>query len=296
MRLAGIREEEEGLELNRRLGFLSFLAAAFLYGTFGLFIRALQSDFGALQQVVLRSAGAVLITLPVAWLSCSGSTRQLKNPQLLWFSLLFPLSITLWTTATIIGTVRAAIFGMYFGSLVGSTIFGVFFFKEKINSKRRTGMVLNVIGLLIFCWPFGSLGSSSHSIILGSLAGIFQALALCFRRWLTDVDRRLVLAAQSLSPLLLCGVYCALFEPFSSSVLTVSNLALGFGYGATVVVVSYLVLLGSQNLEISKGSILLSTELIWATLFAACFLGEVPSTAELLGGALLVVASIAIKT
>ena len=187
--------------------------------------------------------------------------RKLSDRRLIAFALLFPFSIALWTGGIIVGTVRSATFGLYFGSLVGSSIFGRVFFQEQLTTRRAAGIALSIVGLIIFSQPFGTIGLDNPSVFLGAAAGVFQALALCLRRWLADIDRSLVLAAQSLGPLVVCGGYCALFDPISLASLSPSLLIISFCYGAIVVLVSYLVLCGAQNLEIAKGSIVLSTEL-----------------------------------
>ncbi len=270
--------------MNRRLGFLCFLGASVLYASFGLFVRALQTHFDVLQQIVLRNTFSSLIIIPIVLATgVAIDRRKLSDRRLIMFALLFPFSIALWTGGIFVGTVRSATFGLYFGSLVGSSIFGKMFFQEQLTSKRAAGVALSIIGLFIFSEPFGATSLNTPSVFLGAAAGLFQALALCLRRWLAEIDRSFVLAAQSLGPLVVCGGYCAIFEPISLSSFSPSILATGFCYGAVVVMVSYLVLYGAQNLEIAKGSIVLSTELFWTTLVAALFLNEIPTMNEIIG-------------
>lgn len=65
---------------------------------------------------------------------------------------------------------------------------------------------------------------------------------------------------------------------------------IGFSYGALVVLISYLLLVGSQNLELAKGNIILSTELVWATILAFIFLNERPTLFQIIGSAFLLLA------
>ena len=283
--------------MNRRTGYLSFFAASVIYGTFGVFIRALQGSFDALQQVVLRSAVAAAILLPLMFATTAAAERRkLRDPRLVLFALLFPFSMTLWTWATIVGTVRSAIFGLYLGSLIGAAILGKIFFREELNSRRIAGLGLSLIGLSVFCLPLAATVSSAPSLLLGAVAGLFQALALCMRRWLTGINRTVVLAAQSLGPLLVCSALCALFDPIALSSVSPQVVAISCGYGVVVVLVSYLVLLGSQNLEIGQGTIILSTELIWAALIAAAFLNETPTFNECIGCLFLFSAAAIVKS
>ena len=279
--------------MNARTGYLGFLGAAILYGTFGLFIRALQTDFDVLQQIALRSFGAALIAVPLAFAAHSKIDRKnLADPRLFLFTMLLPISIALWTWATVIGTVRSSIFGLYLGSLIASMILGRVFFRERLSRARVAGIMLSLAGLTVFCLPFDGDVTDTASLSLGAAAGVFQAASLCLRRWLSDLNRSLLIAAQTVVPLLLTSLLCALFDPISVSALSVQQIAISVSYGGLVVAVSYLVLIGSQNLDISKGSIILSTELAWAIAIAAVVLGEIPTVYEVLGSALLLASAV----
>lgn len=270
-----------GAERSTGLGFVCFLLAAISYGSFGLFIRCLEKDFSVPEQIFLRSAAAALIALPFGALALRRAPQLLLSAKLWMFGIVFPVSIALWTAAVTMGTVRAAVFGLYFGSLVSAPIAAAFFLKEPF--VRRTGIagILALLGAAIFSLG-GEQAAKATPILLGGLAGVFQALSLCYRRWLGDVPRPVVILVQSLGGTAF-GVLLMLPTGLSLPLAGVFPYAAAFLYGGLVVGVSALLLLGAQNLEITKGNVILATELVWALALAALFLGEQPTMNELLG-------------
>jgi drug/metabolite transporter (DMT)-like permease len=63
-------------------------------------------------------------------------------------------------------------------------------------------------------------------------------------------------------------------------------------FGFCLVTVNYLLLVGFQNFDVSLGSIVLSLELLFATVFGFVILHEVPSSRQLLGGVLILFANV----
>ena len=272
---------------NRSLGFLCFFTVAILYGSFGLFIRFLQTELTALQIVTLRSISAAFISLIWAVCKCHRADwRKLSQTRVWGFGLTFPISVLLWTIAVTYGTVRVATFGLCLGSLLASAVLGWKFYSERLTQKDILSLLLGLVGALIFSLPFENFSEISRGLLLGICAGTVQAFNLCYRRWLGDISRPLVLAVQGLGGLCVCLILSLIFSP---SVPDISGGFIGIGilFGAVIVLVSYLLLIGSMNLELNKGSIILSTELIWVTLMAAAFLGEIPTMEQVAGCILL---------
>lgn len=260
--------------MNRKLGYLCFVLAAFLYGSFGLFIRFLQADFNLYQQIFIRSFSALIFTIIlVGALLPPGSRKFFKDPRVLSFGLVFPFSMFLWTTAVTMGSIHMSVFGLYTGSLVASPILSKILFKQRIAKKGIYSLLLSAVGVAFFC-----IGPSEEfsflALAISFIAGVFQALCLCYRRWLGDINRLVVLLVQGVGGLLL--IYLVLIFKGMDAFPNVGmqQYGIGFLFGAFVVLVSYLLLVGSKNLEISKGNVILSTELIWAALLAYLFLDE----------------------
>jgi drug/metabolite transporter (DMT)-like permease len=276
------------LSENRKIGFTSFLVAAVLYGTFGLLIRFLQNELTAVQQLTLRSFGAILFSLIFAFGARSDWTA-LKQKRVWGFGLAFPVSVILWTLAVTYGTVRSAVFGLYFGALISSAFLGWKLYSESLTKYNFFSLLLALVAAVVFSLPFSTLAENQLALLLGTIAGCVQSLNLCYRRWLGDVSRPLVVLVQSMGGFFVTLIIC-FFTSSKVPQISTATLVAGLLFGAVVVLVSYLLLIGSKNLEINKGSLILSTELIWATLFAALFLNEIPTPQQSIGCVLLLAA------
>ncbi|MFN8388936.1 MAG: DMT family transporter [Bdellovibrionota bacterium] len=280
--------EHRQLLRNRRLGFLAFLCAATLYGTFGLFIRHLSHSFTTLEQVVLRSLGSALVAVP--WLLLRGdrtTLSQLRGPKVWGFGLLFPIGVSLWTLSVTVGSVRSSVFGLYLGALLSAAVLSRLFFSERLTPLKLGALACAVCGAVVYCSPFVGL---NLSVSLGAAAGIFQATMLCYRRILREIDRYVVAAVQSIGSLVMSTALLLIFSHQAVPALELHPLAIGLAYGAIVVAVSHLLLIGAKNLDLTTGNIILSTELVWSVFFAALFLGEIPNMNELLGCGILGIA------
>jgi drug/metabolite transporter (DMT)-like permease len=272
---------------DRKIGFLCFLGAAVLYGSFGLLIRTLDRDFSAVQQIALRSAGSLLIV--ICWIALSSPKQDfsaLRQWKVWGFGLTFPISVFIWTISVVIGNVRSATFGLYFGSLIASAFLGWKLYSEKLTRYNVLSIGLALLATLVFTLPFSSSSSVLPSLFWSAVAGTIQSLNMCYRRWLKNVSRQIVILVQSMGGFIICSTI-AFAVSKEMPVFSGTSLLIGLLFGSLVVLVSYLLLVGSNNLELNKGSVILSTEIIWATLLAAVFLSEIPTPSQLLGCLLL---------
>ena len=276
--------------MNRPLGYAAFFLTAIIYGSFGILIRILQGSFSPLQQIFIRSLGAVAISCIFALLLLpKGELRHIKNPKVLFFGLLFPCSIFCWTLAVTLGPINLAVFGLYFGSILFAPIFSRLLFHEVLTGRDTLVLFLAMVGVGVFCFKPGH-DFSLEALGLSTFAGIFQALSLCYRRWLGSVSRLSVMLVQSIGGL---GIATLLLLSTSQEMFPLVGVApYGYAlcYSALVVLVSYLLLIGSNNLESTRGNIILSAELFWAMVFAYIFLAEVPTKFEMIGSLILIFA------
>jgi drug/metabolite transporter (DMT)-like permease len=269
------------------IGYLCFIATALLYGTFGLFIRALQAHFSDFGQVAVRSLGALLVAIVWAISSTTSHDRRAFFSLRVWgFGITFPIAMLLWTISIVWGTVRSGTFGLYFGSLTASILFGRIFFQESITGKKIFCVAIALLGAATFILPFDIADYTFASVCIGALGGCVQSLNLCYRRWLGDVSRPVVLVVQGAGGFVLCAGLAALVSP-EIPTASIVGWGLGLGYGALSALVSYLLLVGARYIELSRGAIVLASDLVWATLFSALALGEIPTPYQLVGCALL---------
>lgn len=231
--------------------------------------------------------GPLLLQLVRIDTSTTSQDRRAFFSVRVWgFGVTFPIAMLLWTLSIVWGTVRSGTFGLYFGSLLASIPLGKMFFQESITPKKIFCVGIALLGAVTFLLPFDIADFTLTSVCIGALGGCVQSLNLCYRRWLGDISRPVILVVQGAGGFVLCAGLAAIS---SLQITTVSfeGWALGLMYGALSALVSYLLLVGARFIELSRGAILLASDLVWATLFAALALGEIPTQYQLAGCALL---------
>lgn len=275
-------------------GFISLLLAAFVLGTFGVWIRQLDKVFTSEAQVVARSLAASLIILLIIFYK----KIKIKVPKeyrlnLLGFSIVFPISILCFTYSAVNIKVSNALFMLYVGSLVASFLWGKFVFSETFNRKKLLSLILLLAGLIIFVYPF-SATTLSTGVLVGICAGLLEGSAHAFRKKLKDLKREIIVLFQSISGLSV-GLLIFSFsgDNFTKSSITPVSIMVAILFGFLLVAIGYLLAFGFSHFDVNVGSVVLATELFFALIINYIFLKESPTTNELIGGTIIFIASIA---
>lgn len=272
-------------------GFLSLLAAALIFSTFGVFIRELDKMFGNNAQVFVR-AGVAFIYLAVL---VGINRNSLKIPKgkrwyTVLFSLSFPIAVVLFTASATRTKAANSVFMLYAVSLAVAFLIGTFLFKEKVTWQKITAQLIVVIGLIIFIDP-RNLEVINAGILLGLASGVFDGLANSLRRHLGDLSRNVLLLYQygtgaTLGLILAIGTGENMVKEWHWSAVIV---ALVFGIG--LVMIGKLTIYGFNHFDVNIGTIILATELFFALVVNYIFLSESPTNNELLGGVLIFAAA-----
>lgn len=274
-------------------GFLSLLLAAFILGTFGIWIRQLDKVFTSEAQVIARSLSAsVIILLIVLYKNIKLHVPKNDRLNLLGFCIVFPVSILFFTYSAVNIKVSNALFMLYVGSLIASYLWGRFIFAESFGKKKLMSLVLLLLGLIIFVYPF-SATTLSLGVLTGILAGLLEGSAHAFRKKLKNLKREIIVLFQSLSGLIV-GLLIFSFKgnSFTKSDITVTSVFVTVLFGFLLVAIGYLLAYGFSHFDVNVGSVVLATELFFALIISYIFLNESPTTNELLGGSIIFIASI----
>ena len=164
-------------------------------------------------------------------------------------------------------------------------VFGYFFLKEKINLITFISIILGMSGVLLIVGS--SLSVQSSEQILGNIVAFvmpisFAVLVIIIRKY-PNVD---MVPAQFTA-----GIFAAIIGFFIAGNLSISPhdlfLALmagffqiGFGF--------ILITIGSQTTPAAVVGVLMLTESVFGPLWAWLFIKEIPPTAVLLGGAIII--------
>ncbi len=283
--------------MNKKLGFISLLGTALVFGSTGVWIRILNTHLTVYQQLFLRNTAGTAISLMI--LLVGGTLIKLAKKKLpiaglLALAVTVPLSILFNAIAVLHLKIGVATFMYYAGEIVLSYIFGVTFFQEKITKRKMFMLLLAMIGLSCFLYPF-SWSLINWSILWGLASGGVGAVANIFRKSLSGTVDRMFLVCLGLFSGIVLSVIMLLVNheptPFSLAVPTYIWLV-GIGFGALLVLSNFWIMTGFKNFDLGLGGLVLSAELFFATIFGFLFLHETPLPHELLGGTLISLAVI----
>jgi len=283
--------------MNKLLGFSALFFSALAFGTFGIWIRLLNQEMSIYQQVVLRNLFAFIFAILIVIF-----TRQLrgidwskvKKLNLFFYIMLVPLAVIAYNVAMLNTKMALATFAFYVGTILTGWIAGTFFFHEKLNTEKWISLVLVLIGIALFAFPFSN-SSINLGFIAGVLSGVLDGAANGFRKDLSGKVSKVVLVAlTAVGGVLVSGFMMGYFNQSLGYLASISTTAwiIGGLFGALLVIVNYLLLVGFKNFDLGLGSIVLSLELFFALLFGAMVFGEFPTSRELAGGVFILLANL----
>ena len=281
--------------MNKKLGFISLLGTALLFGSTGIWIRILSTHLTVYQQIMLRNAAGVVVSLLVILLN--GRLASLKNKNLpiaalLALSVTVPLTILFNAIAILHLKISVATFMFYAGEILLSYLFGVLIFKERMTRLKIVSLLIAFVGLSCFLYPF-SWTLINWSILWGLAAGGVGAVANIFRKSLSQTIDRLVLVLLGLmGGVVLSGILLVTSREVTPFTLQLPGYiwVVGIGFGILLVVSNFWMMTGFKNFDLGLGGLVLSAELFFATIFGFLFLHETPLPNELIGGTLIFIA------
>lgn len=273
------------MSMSKPKGFLALLLSGIIFGSFGIWIRLLNQELTAYQQIFLRNligfllAATIVIILKQKW-----SLRGVKPIYVFLYATLFPIAIIFFVFAMLNTRISTAIFAFYASSLLSSLIIGRIFFNDKMSGPKVFSLVLAFLGLGILSYPF-SLSTFNWGFVFGVIAGFFDTATNGFRRLLSGkIDRFVLVATQMLGGVIISIILINLVKqsvlvPISSFTLVIATI-----FGLLLMSVSFLTLVGFKNFDLNLGTIVISSELVFATIFAALIFKEYPTAKDLIGG------------
>jgi len=271
-------------------GAIALFGAAFTYATFGLLIHEMAKMFGDVSQTAARFLVAAIIML----IYCLVKRRSLYLPvaarlRALSLGLLFATLIVLFTIAVTTTTLTNSVALLYAGSILSSLLVGKCFFKEKTTFSKVVAILLVAIGLAIYGQ---SLAALNMGMLAALAAGLLEGLGNGVRKSLGNYDRQVVLVHQFVIGLVaLAGMVVLTHEQILREV-SFWPIVATLIFGVLQICLGNLLLYGFKHFNVHLGSIILATELVFATVFGFLFLHEVPTAHEWMGGILIFGASI----
>jgi drug/metabolite transporter (DMT)-like permease len=271
-------------------GASALLGAAIIYASFGILVREMAVMFGDGAQVAFRFAVAgVLLGL---WAIIFKRSVTLPKPALMKAALLglaFTLVVWLFTVSVNLTTIANSVFLLYAGSIISSLVIGTFVLKEKLTPIKITAIALALLGLGMYS---AALLSLSLGIVAAVLSGMLDGVANGLRKSLRGVNRNAVLLYQ----FAFCAVFSLILllilpEP-DIKIVSLWPVLVGIVFALLQIGLGNLLLYGFQHFDVNVGTIILATELLFASLLGWFLYQEVPASNEIIGGLFIFMASI----
>ena len=274
--------------MNKTKGFLSLLSAGFLFGFFGILVRLLSDELTNYQQILFRSVvGFILASIIIVILKRKISFKNISLINLFFFAVSLPLTIIFYTLSILKTKIILAVATLFLGSILFSLVSGILFFKEKLTFKKGMAIISSIIALYYFTIPF-SLSNINAGLIFGVLSGFMDALSNTFKKHLGGkVDRFLLISIQMMGTIIVSLILMFYTKAFTFPIISPFILIIGLLFGFLLMLNNYLMLVGFHNFDLNLGTIILSSELLFASIFGYLFYKEIPTLNELIGGGLI---------
>ena len=274
--------------LSQKLrGFLALFLCAAIFGSFGIFVRLLGQSFTSLQQVFLRNL--VATTFILSFVLVTRKKMQYHGvpiKTLFWYAIVFPLEVICFTIAIQYIKVSTATFIFYGANLGASAVIGNIFYKEHIKPHVIVALLISLLGLLMYAYPF-ELGDSLIGIAWITAAGLFDAIVSAFSKLLGGkLDTWSATPLRTGMGVIISGIGILLMhESFIIQSFTPTSVIVLLIFGSMLFAINTLTLYGFKRFDLNLGTFVLSAEVVFATIFGILVIHELPLVQEWIGAA-----------
>jgi drug/metabolite transporter (DMT)-like permease len=268
----------------------ALFVAAFSYALTGILVREVSPMWGDKAQVVARFA-IVLVLLAVynLWRRHKPAIPEGKLLSLLGLGLTFAIMVLLFTSAIGKTTVANVLFVFYATNMITAFLLGTLILKEVVSRNKLSALILALTGLAVYS---GAIAAGNLGITFSILAGVCGGSNSMFSKKLAGVDRSIVLIIQYTIASLFSGLLLLISGDQVIRAASLHGVLLTILFALVIILGSYLTLYGFQNFDVNIGTVIMSTELVFAAVMAYFLFNEVPKVHELLGGVLIFTGSI----
>lgn len=276
---------------DKFLGFGALLLAAMIFASFGIYIRVLSQELSSFQQIFFRGIlGFAIAIVFIIIFSRNWSLPKIPRIKLVGYALVYSIAVIFLTLGVLRAKIATTIFGIYTGTLVCSFFIGLKFFGEKLTLTKKVSLSTALIGLLAYTFPLTKDGFSL-GLIFAVTGGVLDSVANALRKDLTNKIDRLTLVAIQLLGLAIVSLPFVFFSLDTGlPQISITSWLVGLWYGLMLVAVNFLLLYGFARFDLNLGSIVLSSELFFASIIGLLVFGERLKLSEIIGGLLLLVA------
>ena len=278
-------------------GVLFIGISVLLYSIMPVLIRLLgRGHIPPMSQVFLRYCVACAAACIYFFATKSKFSVARKDMPLLFLVALFGYAlVNLFYTYANLNTQIGTVLFIFNCSTVLGPLLGYFFLKEKLQSSIIIAMVIGFISLFFLFSP-GPFATWKIGAVFALVSAVGSSFYVIGRKKLGRYDSKLILLVNTIVGVLVLGVLSYMFEGnfYSGAIYTVSATTwittVLFGLDNFL---AYLFMTkGFQLVTAGTGSMVMLTENFIGVLFAFLFFAEIPTMTSLVGGLLILAASL----
>jgi drug/metabolite transporter (DMT)-like permease len=275
---------------HKARGAEALFVAAFTYALTGILVREVSPMWGDKAQVVARFA--IVLSFLIAYYLLrkdKSAIQKSKLPLAIALGVVFATMVLFFTSALGKTTVANVLFVFYATNMISAFLLGSLLLKESISRNKLLALSFALAGLAVYS---GAIIGGNLGIIFSIVAGICGGSTSLFSKLLKNVNRAAVLIVQYIIAMLFSAATLLISGDQIIRTVSTKGTVLIILFALVIVLGSYLTLYGFQNFDVNIGTVIMSTELVFATIMAYFLYNEVPKTRELIGGFLILTGSI----
>ena len=242
------------------------------------------------QVILIRSAAALIILVPIVWRAGPSGLVRIERPGLQFARVFFSTAELFCFYFAVAALPLADVMTYWLAAPIYVAALSPFLLGEKVGWRRWTAIAIGFVGVLIALKPSSaSLTSAALFSILGSAAFAFMMLSGRQLRNTPDT----VLAFWQIIGAALAGIVAVFITP-SGWLPVQSSFDLAF-LGLLGVVAMTAHVLVNRALKLADAATvapLQYTLLLWAVIFGWLFFGDVPQTSIVVGAGLIVLSGL----
>ncbi len=256
--------------------------AAFTYALTGILVREVNPMWSDSGQVTARFVLVLLFLVGYRLMKRDKWVMTRTDAYLCTgLGLLFALMVLLFTAAIGKTTVANVLFVFYATNMISSFGLGTILLKESITQSKALAIILAILGLALYS---GAIAGGNEGIIFSIVAGLCGGIINLISKRLAGVNRNSILLFQYIFGTIFAVATTYLSGEAIIRTASIHAALLTIFFALVIVAGSYLTLYGFQNFDVNIGTVIMSTELIFAAVMAYFLFNEFPKPHELLGG------------
>ena len=274
-------------------GTFFLVLATIIYGLYGVFSRMIGIEFGIFTQSAIRNLIVVIISFLIVKKYCLWRTPQKQDWPwiILWVcgDLAATIGIFVAFNKIPLGTSYML---FYAGSIISGFVIGKVIFREKISTVKLISATLSIIGLFfVYSLDFGQ--TMFNWMSLAFISGVFVSVYNTFSKKVSHKYHRMELVFLDMFISFIISLFFAVILKEKTPAFSFSIHWLGiFLFAISNLFTIQLLIYGFRKSEAQIGSLIMPLEVVFGSVFGLIFYKEIISFSTILGGVLIIIASI----